>query len=143
MFVSQLEFLVMNQIYSTDLTDEQWNFIKDLFPATNHLGAPRRIMVRRIVNAIFYLQKTGCQWRMLPREYPKWKTAHHYFRVWRITGLWEAVYERLRELERAAKGRESQPTAGCLDSQSVKTGRYCTEEKGFDAGKKVKGRKRH
>ena len=133
----------MNQIYLSDLTDQQWNLIKDLFPTTNHLGRPRRIAVRMIVNAIFYLQKTGCQWRMLPKDFPKWKTVHHYFRIWRIEGLWEAVYERLRQKERAAKGRQSQPRAGCLDSESVKTGRFCGEERGFDPGKKVVERKRH
>lgn len=133
----------MKQLYSTCLTDEQWDFIKNFFPKPNDLGRPREVAPREIVNAILYLLKTGIQWRMLPAEFPKWKTVHHYFTRWRSSGLWKAIYELLRQSERARKGRALQPTAGCLDSQSVKTGRYCTAERSFDAGKKVAGRKRH
>ena len=133
----------MKQIYSTCLTDEQWDFIKHLFPTANDFGRPREIESRSIVNAILYLLKTGIQWRMMPIDFPKWKTVHHYFTVWRLNGVWKAVYEMLREAERARKGRESQPTAGCMDSPSVKTGRDCALERSFDGGKKVTGRKRH
>jgi len=133
----------MKQLYSTCLTDEQWDFIKNHFPTANDVGRPREIEPRKIVNAILYLLKTGIQWRMLPNEFPKWKTVHHYFTVWRENKIWKAIYEPLREADRERKGRESQPTAGCLDSQSVKTGRYCTEEKSYEGGKKVVGRKRH
>ncbi len=76
-------------------------------------------------------------------NFPKWKTVHHYFTVWRKDGLWASIYEILRQAERERKGRRSQPTAGCLDSESVKTGRYCSAERSYDAGKKVVGRKRH
>jgi transposase len=133
----------MKQIYSTCVTDEQWDFIKDFFPKPSDLGRPREIEPRSMVNAILYLIKTGIQWRMMSNDLPKWKTVHHYFTVWRENGLWKAIYEPLLEAERAEKGRESQPTAGCLDWQSVKTGRYCEEEKSYDGGKKVTGRKRH
>ena len=112
----------MKQIYSTCLTDEQWDFIKDFFPKPSDLGRPRKIAPRSMVNAILYLIKTGIQWRMMPNDFPKWKTVHHYFTLWRENGLWKAIYEPLREAERSGKGRESQPTAGCLNSQNVKTG---------------------
>jgi putative transposase len=144
MFVNWLELIDMNnQLYSTCLTDEQWDFIKNHFPKANDFGRPREISPRSIVNAILYLLKAGCQWRMLPTNFPKWKTVFHYFTLWRKDGLWKLIYEPLREAERKKKGRESQPTAGCLDSQSVKTGRYCVEERSYDGGKKVTGRKRH
>jgi len=136
-------FMMSNQIYSTCLTDEQWNFIKDYFPKTNDFGRPREIEYRSFVNAILYLLKTGIQWRMMPTDFPKWKTVHHYFTLWRKEGLWAAIYEALRQVERDRKGRKSQPTAGCLDSESVKTGRYCSDQRSYDAGKKVVGRKRH
>jgi len=132
-----------NQIYSTCLTDEQWNFIKEYFPKTNDIGRPREIEYRSFVNAILYLLQSGIQWRLMPKDFPKWKTVHHYFTVWRKNGLWATIYEVLRQSERERKGRKSQPTAGCLDSQSVKTGRYCVAERSYDAGKKVVGRKRH
>jgi putative transposase len=132
-----------NQIYSTCLTDEQWDFIKDYFPEPNDLGRPREIEYRRFVNAILYLLHSGIQWRLMPKDFPKWKTVHHYFTAWRKTGLWATIYEVLRVAERERKGRSRQPSAGSLDSQSVKTGRYCAQERSYDAGKKVVGRKRH
>jgi putative transposase len=135
--------MMSNQIYSTCLTDEQWDFIKEYFPEPNELGRPREIECRRFVNAILYLLHGGIQWRLLPKDFPKWKTVHHYFTVWRKSGLWAIIYEVLRQAERERKGRKSQPSAGSLDSQSVKTGRYCQEERSYDAGKKVVGRKRH
>lgn len=131
------------QLYLTDVTDEQWNLIKDFFPQANDFGRPREIEARAIYNAIMYLLKTGIQWRMMPNDLPKWKTVNHYFREWRLNGVWTAAYEILRSQERERKGRENQPTAGCLDSQSVKTGRYCSEQRSYDGGKKVVGRKRH
>lgn len=132
-----------NQIYSTCLTDEQWDYIKEYFPKTNHVGRPREIEYRRIVNAILYLLQTGIAWRMMPNDFPKWKTVHHYFNQWRQNGIWAAIYAAVREAERERKGRKREPTAGCLDSQSVKNGRYCNAEISYDAGKKVVGRKRH
>jgi transposase len=89
----------MKQLYSTCLTDEQWDFIKNHFPTANDVGRPREIEPRKIVNAILYLLKTGIQWRMLPNEFPKWKTVHHYFTVWRENKIWKAIYEPLREAD--------------------------------------------
>lgn len=108
------------------------------------MGRPREIEYRLFVNAILYLLNSGCQWRMLPKQgFPKWKTVHHYFTVWRKNCLWTIIYEVLRVVERERKGRKENPTAGYLDSQSVTTGRYCQNERSYDAGKKVVGRKRH
>ncbi len=87
MFVRWINLLIMsNQIYSTCLTDEQWNFIKEYFPKTNNFGRPREIEYRSFVNAILYLLQSGIQWRLMPKDFPKWKTVHHYFTVWRKNG---------------------------------------------------------
>ena len=133
----------MKQLYPTDISDEQWHLIKDFFPGANDFGRPRQIPARVIYNAIVYVLASGIQWRMMPNDLPKWKTVHHYFRQWRLNGVWAATYERLRVAERKRCGRDEEATAGSLDSQSVKTGRYCEEAKSYDAGKKVVGRKRH
>lgn len=133
---------MQNQIYPTDLTDRQWDCIKDLLPAAKPGGRPRKVEMRQVLNAIFYVLVGGVQWRMLPTSYGAWKTVDHYFRIWRDDGTWQRIHDTLRTRVRQKEGRHKHPTAGCLDSQSVKASAN-RGVRGFDAGKKVAGRKRH
>jgi len=127
--------------YPTDLNDTEYALIAPLLAKKSNRGAPRQIAYREIINAIFYVVKTGCGWRELPHDFPKWKTVYDYFRKYRIQGLWEQINQRIHELVRKNDGREAQASAMILDCQSAKSVEG-GEMIGFDGGKKVNGRKR-
>lgn len=130
------------KIYLTDLSDAEWHRLSRLVPAPKHGGRPLKYSRRAILNAIFYLVRAGCPWRLLPKDLPPWPIVYHYFRAWTQSGWWQQLHEHLRGQLRVQEGRRRQLTAGIIDSQSVKTASP-TQERGFDAGKKIMGRKRH
>ena len=129
--------------YASDVTDREWALIAPALPPARPGGRPRSTCLRQVVNAIFYLLQTGCQWRMLPRDFPPRSTVYGYFRAWIAAGVWGRVHDLLYRRSRELEGREESPTAAIIDSQSVKTGAEAREMVGYDAGKRIKGRKRH
>ena len=128
--------------YRTDLSDEQWAILQPLLPPASQRGRPRELELRAVINAILYVVVGGIQWRLLPHDYPAWPSVYYYFRTWRDTGKWQRLHDTLRAEARKKVGRFKQPTAGCMDSQSVKS-TPVVKRRGYDAGKKINGRKRH
>jgi len=127
--------------YASDVTHKQWQILRRLLPERKRRGRPP-IDRRRVINAILYVVRTGCQWRMLPSEFPNWSTVYGIFWKWNRDGTWKRIHDALREKVRRASGKKASPTVAIVDSQSIRTAEG-GEERGYDGGKKITGRKRH
>ncbi len=129
--------------YPSDLSDEEWAILEPLLASAEKRGRPPKWPTRRVAEAIFYLLRSGCAWRMLPKEYPPWQTVYYHLRRWRLDGRLRRAHDRLREAVREAQGRNRDPSAAVIDSQVVKTTRAGGPERGYDGAKRLAGRKRH
>lgn len=143
MIVSPMDRCETRSSYPTDLTDAEWHQIVPHLPDENLCGRPRKHPVREILDAIFYAVRGGCAWRLLPHDFPPWGTVYYWFRRWRLDGLWQRILVALRRATRQKEGREPEPSAAIMDSQSVRIAEESGGNKGYDAGKCVPGRKRH
>lgn len=136
---------IYRQAYQSDLKDQEWKWLKKFLPAPSTVGSrgrPQEWPIREIINALMYVLRSGIQWRMMPHDLPPWPTVYYHYRRWRQNGLWGKINRLLREQIRQDAGRETTPSAGIVDAQSVKT-TLVKGTRGFDMGKKVNGRKRH
>src|SRR3984893_17582101 len=127
------------QAYSSDLTDKQWEILRPLIPLPSLEGRPATVERRELVNAILYVLRSGCPWRLLPHEFPAWGTVYYYFRRWQREGVWEQILQTLRMQVRQKEGRNAEPSAAIIDSQSIKTSAVRGPEKSYDAGRKNLG----
>src|SRR5258708_5533654 len=133
----------MSTTYPSDLSDAEWICVQRHLPTLSTRGRPRTHPVRRILDAIFYVLRTGCAWRYLPSSFPPWQTVFYHFRRFRLRGVWHLLYTALHRAERERVGRYTDPSAAIMDSQSVKTVEESASIRGYDAHKRIKGRKRH
>ena len=132
----------MTLVYATELTPKQWQVLEPLLPPPKPTGRPRRVSLKRVIQAILYVLATGCAWHLLPKDYPPYSTVYYYFRQWRDDHTWKQIHDALFHQVRCAAGRHSSPSAASLDSQSILTAVMVHEAVGYDSAKQIDGRKR-